>query len=104
MTGKKAVVISKRRAIASNLPPRKVVITASANDETANEYQEKKSSLFTHVLIKTLQKPKDFNNDGHITIKEIYNNINTEVSKYAMSIGEQHPQMLGNIDDISIIR
>ena len=48
------------------------VITSASGGQISSWYPEKKQSLFTYVFLKGLQGDADFDGDGTITAKEVY--------------------------------
>jgi hypothetical protein len=67
-----------------------VVVSATSGDETAYPFKEKQHGLFTYFLLKKLQETK-----GNVTLKELTEYINTNVSQQSIVVNQklQTPQV-----------
>ncbi|OHX68210.1 hypothetical protein NH26_18575 [Flammeovirga pacifica] len=74
-----------------------VIMTASASEQVASWYNEKKHGLFTYFYLKGLQGAADKNSNGQITIDELGNYIKENVQYMARRLNnrEQTPQITG---------
>lgn len=74
-----------------------LLFLSSRNTEYSIESPSMKNGYFTAFLDKGLRGYADKNKDRIITAKELFDFVNTEVSK--ISEGRQHPVMWGKFDD-----
>jgi len=80
------------------------VLTATTGSQIASAYSEKKHGIFTYFLLKGLRGEADLNNDGSITLKELYDYLYPKVVETAKNLKdrEQTPQLLGKGDAILV--
>ncbi len=70
-----------------------------APDEESLEVNTLQNSVFTYFVIKGLNGEANTNNDGEITLKELFEYVKWNVMTYAKSIGKiQTPMLKGNYD------
>lgn len=83
-----------------------IFLLSSRLDETSLELPHGPNGLFTHFLAKGLSGYADYNQDGIISINEIYNYVYDKVSSYADQIPHnQHPTIWNkNNEDLHIFR
>ena len=67
----------------------RIVITASSANEVALESNELGHGVFTYFLLEGLKGGADLNNNGFITVDEVYDYVHSEVAKE--SENQQHP-------------
>ena len=83
------------------------VITASAEDEISQDLDLKRHGLFTYYLLKGLRGEADINNDGWITLGELYNYCRPKVKEESRKLGytqtpKAFPEPLGKKADLKI--
>ena len=80
-----------------------VVLTASAGNQVSGTFDSKQHGLLTYFLLKGLQGSADQNNDGHITLHELYAYVKPQVEGVARRElhHEQTPQLFGSSKLIS---
>ncbi len=73
-----------------------VVLTASGQNQTANDLVEAKHGLFTYYLLKALKSEGDKDGDGWVTLKELYDYVRDNVSNEAADrmMPEQDPTIV----------
>lgn len=76
------------------------VLTSSNGDQTSLGFDQSQSGLFTYYLATGMQGDADANDDGSITLQELFEYVSDNVSKTAKQIrnGDQSPQLFGNSD------
>lgn len=76
------------------------VLTSSNGDQTSLGFDQSQSGLFTYYLATGMQGDADANDDGSITLQELFEFVSDNVSKTARQIrnGDQSPQLFGNAD------
>lgn len=83
-----------------------VSLSASSMGQTSNSYPETGHGLFTYYLLRALNGDADSDDDRWISIKEIFDYVNRNVSRVAKRMGaEQTPAItpaLESLKDISI--
>jgi len=83
-----------------------VSLSASSMGQTSNSYPETGHGLFTYYLLRALNGDADSDDDRWISIKEIFDYVNRNVSRVAKRMGaEQNPAItpaLESLKDISI--
>lgn len=83
-----------------------VSLSASSMGQTSNSYPETGHGLFTYYLLRALNGDADSDDDRWISIKEIFEYVNRNVSRVAKRMGaEQNPTItpaLESLKDISI--
>jgi len=70
----------------------RVILTASQGSEVSQEKDELSHGVFTYYLLKGLEGKADNNEDGMITITELYQYVSREVAKATKNT--QHPMMV----------
>jgi uncharacterized caspase-like protein len=71
----------------------RVILTASDANEVSVEKDELKHGIFTYYLLEGLRGKADSDNDGIITVDEVYRYVSTKVSQ---ATGQnQHPVKKG---------
>lgn len=79
-------------------------LLSSQPDETSLEMTETLNGAFTFFLTNGLRGEADADNNGDITIKEIYDYVSTNVSSYATSKSHsQHPVLWGRYDSDMVV-
>ncbi len=76
-------------------PKGRVLITSAGSDEVAQESDELQSSFFTHHLLSGLRGAGDADNDGRVTLEEMYRYTyhHTLTSSHGQTAAVQHPEM-----------
>jgi uncharacterized caspase-like protein len=69
----------------------RVILTASRGNELAQESSTLKHGVFTYFVLEALRGAADRNQDGFITVREVYDYVSHEVPKHA----SQHPMWKG---------
>ena len=84
----------------------RIVITASKPDELSLELDELKHGLFTYYLVEGLKGKADSNEDGFVTVDELYSYVYKQVEAKARLLGgTQHPLKKGtSVGDIQLTR
>jgi uncharacterized caspase-like protein len=83
----------------------KIILTASGANEVSAENDELQHGVFTYFLIKGLQGLADTDNDGMITVDEVYTYVSKQVPQATHQ--EQHPVKKGIVEGplvLSIVR
>ena len=76
----------------------RIIITASKPDELSHETDELKHGIFTYYLAEGLKGKADFNEDGVVTVDELYSYVYKQVEEKARQLGgTQHPLKKGTI-------
>ena len=79
-----------------------------APDEESLEVNTLQNSVFTYFVLKGLNGEANTNNDGEITLKELFDYVKLNVMQYAKTLGKvQTPMLKGNYDlnmPVSIIK
>jgi len=76
----------------------RIIITASKPDELSLETDELKHGIFTYYLAEGLKGKADLNEDGVVTVDELYSYVYEQVVKKARQLGGgQHPLKKGTI-------
>ena len=94
----KEILIAESRPINIEVNPvlanNITVLSATSGSEIASGWKEKSHGLFSYFLMKGIKGDADKNNDKQISINELYNFIQLNVSQTAISIDrEQTPQL-----------
>ena len=77
----------------------RAIITASRPTEVSIELPELGHGIFTYYLVQGLKGAADLNKDGIITIQELYEYVEQQVSAKSRSVGgNQHPVMKGEME------
>jgi WD40 repeat protein len=80
----------------------RAVLASCKSDQISSWYPEKKHGIFTYFFLKALRGDSDLNNDGMITVKEIYEYVSDKtegVPYYARRIHDgrqQTPTIIGD--------
>jgi len=79
-----------------------IVLTASGGDQISSAYEEKGHGLMTYFFLKGLQGDADANEDGTLTMAELYNYVRPQVEKVARKQfnNEQTPQFVANPEQL----
>jgi hypothetical protein len=79
----------------------RAIITASRPSEVSLEVAELGHGLFTYYLLRGLQGAADLNRDGIVSLQELYEYVEQQVSQKARSVGgNQHPVMKGELEGV----
>jgi uncharacterized caspase-like protein len=74
-------------------------VTASRPAEVSIELPELGHGLFTYYLVQGLQGAADGNRDGIVSLQELYEYVEREVSTRSRQLGgNQHPIMKGEME------
>jgi uncharacterized caspase-like protein len=77
----------------------RAIITASRPSEVSIELPELGHGVFTYYLVQGLKGAADLNKDGIITVQELYEYVEQQVSVKSRSVGgNQHPVMKGEME------
>jgi hypothetical protein len=77
----------------------RVIVTASRPAEVSVELPELGHGLFTYYLLQGLRGGADGNRDGIVTVQELYQYVEAQVSAKSKSVGiTQHPVMKGELE------
>jgi uncharacterized caspase-like protein len=77
----------------------RAIITASRPSEVSIELPELGHGIFTYYLVQGLKGAADLNRDGIITVQELYEYVEQQVSVKSRSVGgNQHPVMKGEME------
>ena len=77
----------------------RAIITASRSTEVSLELPELGHGVFTHYLIEGLRGAGDGNRDGIVTLQELYEYVEGQVSRRSRAAGgNQHPMMRGQLE------
>ena len=77
----------------------RVIVTAARTAEVAVELKELGHGLFTYYLVQGLRGAADTNRDGIVTLQELYEYLEQQVSRRSRSAGaNQHPVMKGEME------
>jgi uncharacterized caspase-like protein len=77
----------------------RAIITASRPSEVSIELPELGHGIFTYYLVQGLKGAADLNKDGIITVQELYEYVEQQVSAKSRSVGgNQHPVMKGEME------
>ncbi len=78
-----------------------VSISSSSSDQASNAYSETKHGLFTYYLLKGLGGEADANQDGRVSVSEVYQYVLENVSRTARRIGlPQTPAITPSISKV----
>ncbi len=79
----------------------RAIITASRASEVSLEVPELGHGLFTHYLVQGLRGAADLDRDGIVSLQEVYQYLEQQVSQKSRSMGgNQHPVMKGEMDGL----
>lgn len=77
----------------------RAIVTASRSNEVSIELNDLGHGVFTYYLVQGLKGAADLNRDGLVTLQELYEYVEQEVSRKARSVGgNQHPVMKGELE------
>jgi len=79
----------------------RAILTASRGSEVSLEVPELGHGLFTHYLVQGLRGAADLDRDGIVSLQELYQYLEQQVSQKSRSIGgNQHPVMKGELEGL----
>ncbi len=79
----------------------RVILTASRPTEVSLELSDLGHGLFTYFLVEGLKGAADLNRDGVITLQELYEYLEDQVTRKSRSVGgNQHPVMKGELEGV----
>jgi len=79
----------------------RAILTASRPAEVSIELPELGHGIFTYYLVQGLKGAGDLNRDGIVTLQELYEYIEQEVTKKSRAVGgNQHPVMKGELEGV----
>ncbi|HEV8475058.1 MAG TPA: caspase family protein [Methylomirabilota bacterium] len=79
----------------------RAIVTASRPAEVSIELPELGHGIFTYYLVNGLKGAADLNRDGIVTLQELYEYVEQQVSvKSRASGGNQHPVMKGEMEGV----
>jgi hypothetical protein len=107
--GRSVLAMGKRPLVPVKLTrPKFAVLAASREDQTSNDFEEKRHGLFTYYLLKALRGEADKNSNGWVELGECYEYVKDNVYKTARKslYTEQEPTLLpqGILADKSMFR
>jgi hypothetical protein len=77
----------------------RVIVTASQASEVSIELPELGHGIFTYYLVQGLRGAADLDRDGIVSLQELYQYLEQEVSRKSRSVGgNQHPVMKGEME------
>jgi len=100
---KKSRVISVDETFLDRLTRGKgrAIVTASRTSEVSIELDDLKHGLFTYYLVEGLKGAADRNGDGVVTLQELYEYVEQQVSRRSRIVGgNQHPVMKGELEGV----
>jgi uncharacterized caspase-like protein len=79
----------------------RAIITASRPSEVSIELPELGHGLFTYYLLEGLRGKGDLNRDGIVSLQELYEYLEQQVTQKSRSVGgNQHPVMKGELEGV----
>ncbi len=79
----------------------RAIITASRPAEVSIELPELGHGIFTYYLVQGLKGAADLNRDGIISLQELYEYIEQQVTAKSRAVGgNQHPVMKGELEGV----
>jgi hypothetical protein len=79
----------------------RAIITASRPAEVSIELPELGHGIFTYYLVQALKGAGDLNRDGIVTLQEVYEYVEQQVTVKARAVGgNQHPVMKGELEGV----
>jgi uncharacterized caspase-like protein len=79
----------------------RAILTASRSAEVSLELPELGHGVFTYYLMQGLKGAADLNHDGIVTLQELYEYLEQQVTQKARSVGgNQHPVMKGELEGV----
>ncbi len=101
--GARPVLVHKDVSLSSTAV---VSLSASSGGQTSNSYPEKKHGLFTYFLLRAFKGEADANDDGWLTMQEVYGYVKKHVTRVSRRMAtEQTPVItpsLNKLTDIAI--
>ena len=77
----------------------RVIFTSSRPSEIALEAPDLGHGIFTYYLVEGLQGAADLNRDGIVSVQELYEYVEQQVTRKSRAIGgNQHPMMKGELE------
>jgi uncharacterized caspase-like protein len=77
----------------------RAIITASRSAEVSIELTELGHGIFTYYLVQGLKGAADMNRDGIVSLQELYEYVERQVSQKSRAVGgNQHPVMKGELE------
>jgi uncharacterized caspase-like protein len=79
----------------------RAIITASRPTEVALELPDLGHGVFSHFLVQGLRGAGDLNRDGIVTLQELYEYVEQQVTQKSRSVGgNQHPMLKGELEGV----
>lgn len=79
----------------------RAIITASRPTEVSIELSELGHGVFSYYLVEGLNGAADLNHDGIVTIQELYEYLEQQVTQKSRAVGgNQHPVMKGELEGV----
>jgi hypothetical protein len=79
----------------------RAIVTASRPSEVSIELPELAHGIFTYYLVSGLKGAADLNHDGIVTLQELYEYLDQQVSTKSRAVGgNQHPVMKGDLEGV----
>jgi uncharacterized caspase-like protein len=79
----------------------RAIITASRTSEVSIELPELGHGIFSYYLINGLKGAADLNRDGIVSLQELYEYLEQQVTAKSRSVGgNQHPVMKGELEGV----
>jgi uncharacterized caspase-like protein len=79
----------------------RAIITASRPTEVSIELSELGHGVFSYYLVEGMNGAADLNHDGIITIQELYEYLEQQVTQKSRAVGaNQHPVMKGELEGV----
>ena len=79
----------------------RVIVTASRANEVSLELPELGHGVFSHYLIQGIRGTADLDRDGIVSLQELYQYLEQEVSRKSRQAGgNQHPVMKGELEGL----
>ncbi len=79
----------------------RAIVTASRPAEVSIELAELGHGIFTYYLVQGLNGAADLNKDGIVTLQELYEYVEQQVTRKSRAVGgNQHPVMKGELEGV----
>src|SRR3989338_4101244 len=79
----------------------RAIITASRPSEVSIELPDLGHGIFTYYVLQALKGAADLNRDGIVSLQELYEYVERQVSQKARAVGgNQHPVMKGELEGV----
>jgi len=79
----------------------RAIVTASRPTEVSLELAELGHGLFTYYLVQGMQGAADLNKDGIVTLQELYEYLEQQVTQKSRAVGgNQHPVIKGEMEGV----